>query len=1016
LRSFDPPESFDLANLRLSRWIIWTIPNLPQNTVLVELRISHPIAVAGTAEIGVRMRGSTDEEVSLVSIGTSLNQYQAIVFCKVNSAGQIEIKSTSNDIIFYCITAWTGSEVVAFDNTDDKALSTPQERNYATKLSVAEWIQKPYTVVILKLHSNHPSSNGIFHVRPTGSSETKGASGNFSRLGMAIVRTDYNGEFEYYNWLESTGPRARVVGYFKNALPKLNPTDVSLADSDADDGSFHNVDLTGEALYPSGGGNIVGAIIEVYQDGGGGTQYSWCLRKDSHTWELYGRSAFVGYAVVPLDSGIFEGKIKNIVMDFYFWGFVEGISEDAGVPDWTGVKDKADYGRFPWGEVVWGGPRVLDEYKTRILADIDTGTSYYGTIRVSGPDAANVEIDSATVYKYEKRIMNRVDINQDLTDIYYGRRSPTSITLELDNADEYYTDLLETEELREQTVKLYIIEFDSDTPQFLISGTIDEIEMGSTSVKIRLALQQPNTLQDLMPPKTLEDGDFSSDIGSALEQYRREEHWGRPYNLCFGWVKKVPCHVIIEYTGVGSSGVGEYYDYLIGYGPIETVDAVYRDGVIVDPVEYTAYLGNELGVPYEGFAFLRFTVEQRDFNNRLYEITADVKGLILDDPTDDLCTGGTANARGYDGGNTPAKAVDDDTATGWHDTFSKYSDGETWWDYSWSTAKQVNKVNITAGTNETRAPGNFQILGSNTGVFGGEERLIYETDSAGITWEDDEQKSFEFDNEHYFKYYRIHVQDSEGGIYAQMMEVEFIYEPRRTTRNFATVIAKILSNTTWGLGMTVDTGEQTDAEHDVRDKKILCDGYLPRQIKAQDAIDELLFLCGGELKLSEAGTWLLTIDKYRSWRSAFFGSGDDQFQNIIRVVSYRKLPTREMIKNFKLQYRYSSWYGKQTYINERSIASYGEEKSFDTTFVDSHTTADRITGYIKNLMLYSQERLTIQVGKEGRYLDVGDMIYVSIPRINVAGDFKVRGIRKNIMNNTLELQSTAEAIYEYIPS
>lgn len=105
-----------------------------------------------------------------------------------------------------------------------------------------------------------------------------------------------------------------------------------------------------------------------------------------------------------------------------------------------------------------------------------------------------------------------------------------------------------------------------------------------------------------------------------------EESLGMPISTWFGLINKVPCWCIQEDTD------NDYYDFLIGYGVLHGVTQVYRteNGTTVDvpPEEYTFFDGSQTS-PFEGYAFLRFVVEQRDANGNLDIITADIQGLEI---------------------------------------------------------------------------------------------------------------------------------------------------------------------------------------------------------------------------------------------------------------------------------------------------------------------------------------------------------------------------------------------------
>lgn len=336
---------------------------------------------------------------------------------------------------------------------------------------------------------------------------------------------------------------------------------------------------------------------------------------------------------------------------------------------------------------------------------------------------------------------------------------------------------------------------------------------------------------------------------------------GKAYALCFGHAKKVPCRY------VSADFPNDYYDYIIGPGPIESVDVVYRDMWVVNPAEYTVYLGTQ-GSPYAGYAFLRFSpLEQRSDSGQLMQIMADVKGLKL---------GGSVS-----------------------------------------------------------------------------------------------------------------------------------------NRNFATVIYNILANTTWGLGLTVNSASFTTAASDVSD--LYCDGYLADQQTAQDVLNDLLFICRGKLDKNEAGEWVISIDKAVTTPSGTFGTEDIYgYNNIVKINNFYKTPTSEAIKNIEFNYRFNTWQDKFILKNKRNIFAFGEDSVIENRYVRNSTTADKVTCYVQKLMQLGDEKLEIEVGMEGRLLQVRNTINVVIPRFTINGVYQIRKIEKNLSSFILYLAKYDASIYTYV--
>lgn len=218
---------------------------------------------------------------------------------------------------------------------------------------------------------------------------------------------------------------------------------------------------------------------------------------------------------------------------------------------------------------------------------------------------------------YERRLLNEPEVKLELS---YGIRQPYDITLELDDSDGYYTQLMSSEELRGKSViiKRYETE-DSPAISFQAYGIISECEIIDSICRLRVSISKEDPIfQTMLPKKLYEVGDWSQTPPNIINPSR---DLGKPYAMPIGNAKKVPLiYAHANYTN-------DYYDYLC-LGPVEEILHVYRDKRLVSASEYTAY-PNASAIGYPGYACVRFARMQRDPNGNLYEITADINGLLM---------------------------------------------------------------------------------------------------------------------------------------------------------------------------------------------------------------------------------------------------------------------------------------------------------------------------------------------------------------------------------------------------
>jgi len=231
------------------------------------------------------------------------------------------------------------------------------------------------------------------------------------------------------------------------------------------------------------------------------------------------------------------------------------------------------------------------------------------------------------------------------------------------------------------------------------------------------------------------------------------------------------------------------------------------------------------------------------------------------------------------------------------------------------------------------------------------------------------------------------------------------------TRNFAKVIQYLLSDSTWGLGLLVNSASFTTAISQVAN--LYCDGFIAEQATAQDIINELLDMCAGALTTNENGERVITIDVYQATTQASFGINDGYYNNIISINKNKDRPTKDAIKSITLNYRYNEWENTFIQKNTRSVFAFGEEVKIDARFVRDHTTADRITCYKQRLQLYGDHLLDIDVGMEGRFLQRFDPIKIIIPSVKIDSIFQVRDLTRGLNEFPLNLISYSSLIYDY---
>jgi hypothetical protein len=255
----------------------------------------------------------------------------------------------------------------------------------------------------------------------------------------------------------------------------------------------------------------------------------------------------------------------------------------------------------------------LPIYNTNILAEF-VGTSFKFGMR-------DIYISDVL---YQGKITSAPTIQMVLADVYYGFVSPQNVELIFSNTADpgasagFFTQLIMSGQLQLDNLDIIISHYEpGDTPAktFVAYGTVVDYYYDASTLHVTLSLFDIDSLQRaVLPAKCYALQDFSTNP-IALSMTAPLGDIGRPYNIYFGNCSGVPLiYVKADY-------INDFYYYALGYGPLESVKAVYRNGVLVNPSEYTSYLG-------DGYAFITFTSEQKDFGGNLYTLTADVSGII----------------------------------------------------------------------------------------------------------------------------------------------------------------------------------------------------------------------------------------------------------------------------------------------------------------------------------------------------------------------------------------------------
>lgn len=206
-----------------------------------------------------------------------------------------------------------------------------------------------------------------------------------------------------------------------------------------------------------------------------------------------------------------------------------------------------------------------------------------------------------------------------------GKITFSPLTVTLDNTDGTFTELFHSTEARGGELLHRLYDLDAGAAMGNVKAyVITDVSITSAECTITATPYSPGAF-DVVLPKTSIQADI---FGNAID----ESSIGRPISTWFGYCENVPLYSIYE----GGAGDDYVHDFLIGYGTIAATTAnitiTSDDGTSVrtmDSSEYTVYDGSQ-ETPYPGYAFVRFSHEQRDGSGRLCELRATLWGITYE--------------------------------------------------------------------------------------------------------------------------------------------------------------------------------------------------------------------------------------------------------------------------------------------------------------------------------------------------------------------------------------------------
>lgn len=225
-------------------------------------------------------------------------------------------------------------------------------------------------------------------------------------------------------------------------------------------------------------------------------------------------------------------------------------------------------------------------------------------------------------------------------------------------------------------------------------------------------------------------------------------------------------------------------------------------------------------------------------------------------------------------------------------------------------------------------------------------------------------------------------------------------------RNGATAIKSLLSDSTWGLGLSVNAASFTQAASDWDAVGgLYVDMAITEQRPALDWINEIAIMRGLWPDKNSSGEWTLSVMKSQSALKAILGHGIGQQRGgVVDFGGLTHTPLSEAIKSLVVKYRYNQFQQEYTLMTAaRTPFSYGKERTIESLAIRDRTTGDKTACFLAKRLQYGDQSIACSGDLSCRQLRPGDLFQYEALAPVFTKIFMVQGLRRDIIEGKTSL-------------